>query len=133
MPSEYKPPDYKPLPECKPREYKPPKMYLRTSISPGLIFGILRYRCIMDFYVWVAKYRKGSGLNSRYFYFYAHLCYRLFLKRVSELHSVEKRLLFPENEVHLENNNFNNVKTYHGGTFWDDTKIGYRFWFSANY
>ena len=32
MPSEYKPP-----------EYKPPKKCLRTSISPGLIFGILRY------------------------------------------------------------------------------------------
>ena len=33
MPSEYKPPP----------EYKPPRKCLRTSISPGLIFGILRY------------------------------------------------------------------------------------------
>ena len=38
MPSEYKPP-----PEYKPPEYKPFKKGLRTSISPGLIFGILRY------------------------------------------------------------------------------------------
>ena len=32
MPSEYKPP-----------EYKPTKMCLKMAISPGLIFGILRY------------------------------------------------------------------------------------------
>ena len=38
MLSEYKPPEYEPLPECK-----PPKMCLKMSISPGLIFGILRY------------------------------------------------------------------------------------------
>ena len=38
MPSEYKPP-----PEYKPPEYKLPKISLEMAISPGLIFGILRY------------------------------------------------------------------------------------------
>ena len=39
MPSEYKPPN------ISPSEYKPPpqKKCLRTSISPGLLLGILRY------------------------------------------------------------------------------------------
>ena len=44
MSSEYKPPEY------KPPEYKPPKKCLRTSISPGLIFGILRY---FDIVIWI--------------------------------------------------------------------------------
>ena len=30
-------------PNISPPEYKPPKMCLKTFISPGLIFGILRY------------------------------------------------------------------------------------------
>ena len=38
MPSEYKPP-----PNISPPEYKPSKKCLKTSISPGLTFGILQY------------------------------------------------------------------------------------------
>ena len=37
MLSEYQPPQY------NPPEYQPPKKCLRTTISPGLIFGILWY------------------------------------------------------------------------------------------
>ena len=37
MPFEYKPPEY------RPSEYKPLKMCLKMAVSPGLIFGILRY------------------------------------------------------------------------------------------
>ena len=46
MPSKYRPP-----------EYKPSKKWLRTSISPGLIFGILRY-------IWVvlcSNHRRAIG------------------------------------------------------------------------
>ena len=50
MPSEFKPPEYK-LPRIK-----PPKKCLRTFISPGLIFGILRYLNLK--YVWMCFINK---------------------------------------------------------------------------
>ena len=38
-------------PKISPPEYKPPKKCLQTSISPGLLFGILRYVCIIFGYL----------------------------------------------------------------------------------
>ena len=36
-------PNISPPPNVSPPEYKPSKMCLKIALSPGLIFGILRY------------------------------------------------------------------------------------------
>ena len=67
-------------PNISPPEYKPPKKGLRTNISPGLIFGGLRYTVLgvadgpfLGFWVLTGKkisqndqIRVSEGLKSRY-------------------------------------------------------------------
>ena len=77
MPSEYKPSEY------KPPEYKPPKKCLLTSISPGLIFGILQYLEItkvpapeiytiqwpkLDMFLWRSLHEIDSRKIEKYIY-----------------------------------------------------------------
>ena len=57
IPSEYKPP-----------EYKPPKKCLRIFISPGLIFGLLRYARIIDGYVFLGLTLFSQNLSANFVY-----------------------------------------------------------------
>ena len=64
MPSEYKPP-----------EYKPPEKCLRTSISPGLIFGILQNIIIKNNSQAVIRQVKISACRTINKYFSISKCF----------------------------------------------------------